>query len=429
MSLCSIKDCQFKALFKNKNKIFCAIHRPIKSTIINPIKCPHPRCKRNAEWSYLNDTLPRYCYVHKTFEMQKFLYGKCENCSNYATYGNTYFPYPIKCQEHKTDKHILMIYNTKCDFCNCSVVISSVGEKKSLCPNHMNDKEIKELLGVLFCETCIYGCCDKIPLFNYIGSKYPLFCKKHQKEDMEPINQTECSFLNCQRPACSISIDNLNTNYCLLHREKNYFRSPIKCSIPNCLKIATLYLPGEIKPSFCIKHRTTDSNIRLCEHRKIKCQFSNCSSEILEYGYETNIYPIYCNIHIQPNSKKFNRHKCSYCDFLSTHFVDNQYVCINHISSESFDIKSIKCLFSNCTEIKSDFSESYCSKHLQSIYIKRQLNKRHFMKSICDDKEIDNYTYIKKCQTLNCYKYANYYDDLLDIYSCKEHNLSGKQLF
>jgi hypothetical protein len=66
-------------------------------------------------------------------------------------------------------------------------------------------------------KKCQFVNCNKIPTYNYIGSKNALYCKTHASKDMIDIKSKRCNFEDCNKQPIYAYLDNKSIQYCASH--------------------------------------------------------------------------------------------------------------------------------------------------------------------------------------------------------------------
>lgn len=137
--------------------------------------------------------------------------------------------------------------------------------------------------------------CKLTAKYNYIGNKYPIYCRKHKKKNMINLIDGKCNhglFTKCNQYAFLADANKKSAKiYCLYHGKITMINI-MKMNCKYCDKRAFFNYPNLSIPKFCNDHKQFNMIVsikRIC--RKKLCK--NYAS----FNKKGKIMPKYCNIH------------------------------------------------------------------------------------------------------------------------------------
>lgn len=207
---CEFESCTITAAysFKGKRPIRCAKHRLEGMTCFKKY-CQEEGCGLTASFGFKNKPAS-YCSVHKHNGMIYKGKGICEHedCNNPSDYAYLDERTARYCKEHKKPSMIrIQAIRERCTKKPCSK-LSTYGypnQKATRCKDHFEPGMIRK-------KSCKHENCNKIPHFNFPGSKGASYCYAHQLLGMINIRLKKCIQIGCDTPA---STSKKCQGYCL----------------------------------------------------------------------------------------------------------------------------------------------------------------------------------------------------------------------
>ena len=104
---------------------------------------------------------------------------------------------------------------------------------------------------------CLHDSCTTRPLFNVMGAKTPLYCKRHAVDGMLDVFVTRCSHKGCSRKASWGVLTGGGATTCLYHKGDSLSGPVInfaaRCKVVGCAKLSRWGLAGK-QPTHCSDH-------------------------------------------------------------------------------------------------------------------------------------------------------------------------------
>lgn len=334
------------------------------ATMINLVSklCEHERCKKNAGFLVVGETVPRFCRTHATPDMVSKS-KKCETsgCTKHASFNHIGESVGKFCKTHALPEMVI-VHKRVCEHpggeCKKVPHFDFPNRKRPrFCFTHK-----QEGMEDIVHPTCIFaGCMRKQPSYNFIGQK-PLYCAEHMKPGMIDVKSRRCDVLNCMTFPSFNFMGKRSGVRCCAHKLEGMVNVVSKqCQMEDCKHAAIYNIAGE-PAMFCRKHKSDNMvNVHstLCEHH-------GCT-KTPSFNFATEQKARFCESHSQSGMINIVSKKCEHAECLRQPLYNlptesAPRFCGMHRTDGMVDVVNPRCKANHCMGAFSSAKyKGYCS--------------------------------------------------------------------